>query len=65
MIDKSYSISGDIDTREREVGALQKLPKALPCKRRIILTYDEQQIIEDEYCKIEVIPCWKWILGIE
>lgn len=64
-IQVSYSISGDIDTRKREVGALQKLPKALPCKRRIILTYDEQQIIEDEYGKIEVIPCWKWILGIE
>ena len=32
---------------------------------RIILTYDEPQIIEDEYGKIEVIPCWKWMLGIE
>ena len=64
-IQVSYSISRDIDTWEREVGALQKLPKALACKRRIILTYDEQQIIEDEYGKIEVIPCWKWILGIE
>ena len=64
-IQVSYSISGDIDAWEREVGALQKLPKALACKRRIILTYDEQQIIEDEYGKIEVIPCWKWILGIE
>ena len=64
-IQVSYSISRDIDTREREVGALQKLPKALACKRRIILTYDEQQIIEDEYGKIELIPCWKWILGIE
>lgn len=64
-IQVSYSISRDIDTREREVGALQKLPKALACRRRIILTYDEQQIIEDEYGKIEVIPCWKWMLGIE
>ena len=64
-IQVSYSISRDIDTWEREVGALQKLPKALACKRRIILTYDEQQIIEDEYGKIEVIPCWKWMLGIE
>ena len=64
-IQVSYSISRDIDTREREVGALQKLPKSLACKRRIILTYDEQQIIEDEYGKIELIPCWKWMLGIE
>ena len=64
-IQVSYSISNDQDTWEREVGALQKLPKAKPCKRRIIITYDEQQIIEDEYGKIEVIPCWKWLLGIE
>ena len=61
-IQVSYSISKDNDTWEREVGALQKLPKALACKRRIILTYDdEQQVIEDEYGKIEVIPCWKWL----
>lgn len=64
-IQVSYSISKDNDTWEREVRALQKLPKVLACKRRIILTYDEQQIIEDEYGKIEVIPCWKWMLGIE
>ncbi len=63
-IQVSYSISKDKDTWEREVGALQKLPKAKPCKRRIILTYDEQQTIEDEYGIIEVIPCWKWLLGI-
>ena len=60
-----HSIFHDQDTWEREVGALQKLPKAKPCKRRIIITYDEQQTIEDEYGKIEVIPCWKWLLGIK
>jgi len=64
-IQVSYAISKDNDTWEREVGALQKLPKVLACKRRIILTYDEQQIITDEYGKIEVIPCWRWMLGIE
>lgn len=64
-IQVSYSISKEKETWEREVGALHKLPKAKPCKRRIILTYDEQQIIEDEYGQIEVIPCWKWMLGID
>lgn len=64
-IQACYSILNDQDTWEREVGALQKLPKFKPCKRRIILTYDEQQTIEDEFGKIEVIPCWKWLLGIE
>lgn len=64
-IQVSYAVSKDNGTWEREVGALQKLPKALACKRRIILTYDEHQIIKDEYGTIEVIPCWKWMLGIE
>ena len=62
-IQVSYSISKDKDTWNREVGALQKLPKALSCKKRLILTYDESQTIEDEYGTIEVIPCWKWLLG--
>ena len=64
-IQVSYSISKENDTWEREAGALKKLPKALACKRRIILTFDEEKIIQDEYGKIEVIPCWKWMLGIE
>ena len=63
-IQVSFSISKDKETWDREVGALQKLPKILSCKRRLILTYDEEQTIEDEYGAIEVIPCWKWLLGI-
>ncbi len=63
MVDKLIlKISKNKDAWEREVGALHKLPKVIPCKRGIILTYDEQQIIEDEYGKIEVIPCWKWLI---
>ena len=57
----SWSIQ-DADTPTREVTALQKLPKALPCRRRIILTYNEEEVIEDEYGKIEVLPIWKWLL---
>ena len=63
-IQVSYSIAKDEETREREVKTLQKLPNVLPCNRRLIITYDEQQTIEDEYGKIEVIPCWKWVLGV-
>ncbi len=62
-IQVSYSISKDKDTWNREVEALHKLPKVLSCKRRLILTYDEAQTIEDEYGTIDVIPCWKWLLG--
>ena len=39
-----------------------RIPLQYDNPRRIILTYDEQQIIEDEYGKIEVIPCWKWLI---
>lgn len=48
---------------EREVQALQKLPKFLACKQRLIITYDEEMNIDDEYGTISVIPCWKWLLG--
>ena len=61
-IQVSYSITKDKDTWDREIGALQKLPKVLSCRRRLILTYDEAQTIEDEYGTIDVIPCWKWLL---
>lgn len=61
-IQVSYSIDSSNTTETREVKALQKLPKVLSCKRRIIITYDEEKNIEDEYGVIEVIPCWKWLI---
>lgn len=61
-IQVSYSIEGSDETEKREVEALHKLPKALSCKRRVIITYDEEKTIKDEYGVIEVIPCWKWLL---
>ena len=61
-IQVSDSIEGSAATEKREVEALQKLPKVLACKRRVIITYDEEKTIEDEYGIIEVIPCWKWLI---
>lgn len=52
----------DEETRQREFGALQKLSKRLSCRRRLIITYDEERIVEDNAGKIEIIPCWKWLL---
>lgn len=63
-IQVSYSISESEGSFSREVDALRKLPKALDCKRRIIITYDEESSIADEYGLIEVIPCWKWLMQI-
>ena len=56
-----YSLH-DEDTRKRETEALQKLPNRLSCKRRLILTYDEEETINDKHGTIEVVPVWKWLL---
>lgn len=61
-IQVSYSLH-DEDTRKREIEALQKLPRRLPCSRRIILTYDEEETITDQHGTIEVTPVWKWLLN--
>jgi predicted AAA+ superfamily ATPase len=56
-----YSLR-DEETLNREVDALKKLPKRLECRRRIILTFDEETSFTDQHGTIEVIPCWKWML---
>lgn len=56
-----YSLR-DEETLNREIDALKKLPKRLECRRRIILTFDEETTFTDQHGRIEVIPCWKWII---
>jgi hypothetical protein len=63
-IQVSYSIA-DPETEKREKEPLEKLPNVHPCRRRIIITYDEEGTLTDKHGAIEVIPCWKWLLGID
>ncbi len=58
-----YSLQ-DEDTRKREVEALRKLPKHLPCKQRLIITLDEKEIIADDFGEIEARPFWQWLLSL-
>ena len=60
-IQVSYSLL-DYETREREVGALQKLSKAIDLDRMLIITMDEEETIPLCNTSIEVIPVWKWLL---
>ena len=60
-IQVSYSIK-DEDTRKREVKALQAIEKVLPAKRRLIITYDEEDAWQLSSEGIEVVPLWKWLL---
>lgn len=62
-IQVSYSIA-DPETKKREKEPLEKLPNVHPCRRRIIITYDEEGTLTDKHGTIEVIPCWKWLLQL-
>lgn len=64
-IQAAYSIYGEgmTNTYDREVKALQQLDRFFPLQRMVIVTFDEEGIIEiAEGKKIEVIPAWKWLL---
>lgn len=60
-IQVSYSVAQSDETAARELGALSALPKALPCRRRLLLTDDEEREEHDQYGHIEVLPVWKWL----
>lgn len=62
-IQVSYSLRDD-ETRRRELDALKKLPNRLSCRRRLVLTYDEEGQIEDSHGVVEIVPCWKYFLGL-
>lgn len=56
-----YNLS-DIETYNREVNALLQLAKHIEVKKMLIISKDEERIIEEGGTIIEVIPIWKWLL---
>lgn len=63
-IQVAYSIR-DEETRKREIKALLALQNVLPCSKRYIITYDEEDEWQAEAEGIEVVPIWKWLLETE
>lgn len=61
-IQVSYSITRSQETFDREVNALKRFPVIHPCRRRLIITYDEERTLHDEQGDIEVVPYWKWAI---
>lgn len=59
-IQASYSLT-DADTRKREVSALVALSKVYTIKTSMIITYDEEETIEEDGLTIKVVPVWKWL----
>jgi len=58
LIQVCYSL-GDPDTRNREVTALKKAHEYLDIDEMLLLTLDNDEIIDEN---ITVLPVWRWLL---
>jgi predicted AAA+ superfamily ATPase len=52
----------DAETFERETRALCKVQSRLSCRRLVVVTYEEEDLLEREGNRIEVIPAWKFLM---
>jgi predicted AAA+ superfamily ATPase len=50
------------NNRDRELSGLLEAMKEFNLKDGLIITYDQEEILEIDGKKISVIPAWKWIL---
>ena len=63
-VQASYRMS-DESTLEREIKALVAINTLYPLKRAIIVTYEDEEVMERDGLKIEIVPVWKWVLNGE
>ena len=59
-----YNLSMADGTFDREVDGLVKFAKVLDCDRLLIVTRDEERLIESGGRRIEVVPVWRWVSGV-
>ena len=62
-IQASYRMS-DEATLEREAKALETLHSFSPLKKALIITYEDEGLLQHNGLTIELIPIWKWVLEI-
>lgn len=60
-IQVSYSLT-DENTKQREVKALLKLSQQYALEKLEIITWDEENTIQENNLIIQVVPIWKWLL---
>lgn len=58
----SLSIASE-STRKREVDSLVAAMKATKLENGTIITLNDEETIETEAGRIDVIPAWRWLLG--
>ena len=52
----------DVKTREREIKSLVTAMEELKLSKGLILTYDDEEEIDQGKKVIRVMPVWKWLL---
>ena len=57
-----YSLS-DIETYNREINGLLQLAGRVDVTKMLIITKDEERVIQENNVEIEVVPIWKWLLA--
>ena len=62
-IQASFRMSEEA-TLEREIKALVALHGLYETQRNLIITYEDEGIMECDGIKIEIIPVWKWLLDM-
>lgn len=62
-IQASFRMSEEA-TLEREIKALVVLHGLYETERNLIITYEDEGIMERDGIKIEIIPVWKWLLDM-
>ncbi|MFA5522730.1 MAG: ATP-binding protein [Tissierellales bacterium] len=61
-IQSSYSVLNP-ETKKRELTSIINFNKYEKVEKNIILTFNEEEVIEEEGIEIEVIPMYKWLLN--
>lgn len=64
-IQVSMQVLDNIDTKERETRAFVKLNNYIPDIKCVLITNAEEDTLNCEGIKIDVVPAWKWLLNNE
>ena len=61
LIQASYALQ-DAETKDRETEALLRVSKHLNVNDLMIVTKDEEGVLEKDGKTIQVVSLWKWVL---
>ncbi|ASJ09590.1 ATPase [Thermococcus siculi] len=65
MVEELIQVTKNLgESWERELGALVKAARELKCRNLTVVTLDEEETLEFKGFSINVVPLWKFLLGI-